>query len=332
MEGLTPISICHMLEDMGIPTPRGKSHWYESNIMSILQNEKYKGDVLMQKTFTVDFLTKKHKKNEGELEQIYIANNHEPIIPPEEFEQVQAELARRKKAGRAFSASSALSSKIVCGDCGGFYGSKVWHSTDAYRRVIWRCNRKYEKGERCTTPTLSEDEIKAAFVKAFSQLLADKDAIIENCEMLVAMLEDTTELDEKIAAAQVEANTIVEQNKALIREHAVTGMKQDEFDQRAAVYRECFQNAQDKMNRLETEKKTRQMRALSVRKFVEDLKVQSAANQGAQAGAIGVWNEQAWKVLVTQVTVHSDGSAEFVFRGENRITIEKRFFTENWGK
>ena len=134
MEGLTPISICHLLEDMGVPTPMGKSHWYESTILSILQNEKYKGDVLMQKTFTVDFLTKKHKKNEGELEQIYIANNHEPIIPPEEFEQVQAELARRKKAGRAFSANSVFSSRIVCGDCGGFYGSKVWHSTDPYRR------------------------------------------------------------------------------------------------------------------------------------------------------------------------------------------------------
>ena len=143
MEGMAPIGICRMLDDMGIQTPGGKTHWRESTILSILSNEKYKGDVLLQKTFTVDFLTKKHKQNEGEVPQYYVRGNHEAIIPPDEFEQVQAELARRKRASRTFSGNSVFASRLICGDCGGYYGQKVWHSNNPYRKIIWRCNQKY---------------------------------------------------------------------------------------------------------------------------------------------------------------------------------------------
>ena len=279
----------------------------------VLRNEKYKGDALLQKTFTVDFLTKKHKQNEGEVPQYYVKGNHEAIIPPDEFEQVQAELARRKRASRAFSGNSVFASRLICGDCGGYYGQKVWHSNDPYRKVIWRCNRKYGKGQRCLTPTLSEDTIKALFVKAYNILLGNRETVIEDCETLVAMLEDTTALDTKIAAAQEEIDTVVEMNKALIREHAVTGVPQEEFDQKAAAYDERFRKVDAKLNRLKGEKQDRLMRVCSVKKYMENLR--------GQAGPIAVWDEQAWCLLVTQVTVHADGSAEFLFRGENHITV-----------
>ncbi|MBO4299630.1 MAG: recombinase family protein [Clostridia bacterium] len=84
--------------------------------MYILTNEKHRGDALLQKTFTVDFLTKKHKVNEGEAPRYYVKGNHEAIIPPNEFDQVQAEIARRKKIGKAYSGNS-FGSKIVCGEC-----------------------------------------------------------------------------------------------------------------------------------------------------------------------------------------------------------------------
>ena len=125
--------------------------------------------------------------NEGEVPQYYVAGNHEAIIPEDEFDQVQVELARRKQAGRAFSGNNVFSSRIICGDCGGFYGQKVWHSNDPYRKVIWRCNRKYGKsgkdgkskdttasGAKCATPTLSEEAIKNMFIKAYNQLLATR--------------------------------------------------------------------------------------------------------------------------------------------------------------
>ena len=114
--------------------------WSQTTVNSILRNEKYKGDALLQKKFTVDFLEKKMKVNEGEVPQYYVEGSHPAIVEPEEWEHVQAELTRRKAFGKAYSSKNILSAKLVCEDCGGFFGSKVWHSTDKYRRIVWQCN------------------------------------------------------------------------------------------------------------------------------------------------------------------------------------------------
>ena len=138
MAGLTPGAIAKELTADGIPTPSRKQRWQTSTVESILQNEKYKGAALLQKCFTVDFLTKKRKVNEGEVPQYYVEHSHEPIITPEEFDKVQTELARRKRISRQYSGKSIFSSRIICGDCGSYFGSKVWNSTSKYRRVIWQ--------------------------------------------------------------------------------------------------------------------------------------------------------------------------------------------------
>ena len=103
---------------------------------AIAANEKYKGDAVLQKKFTVDFLTKKQKINEGEVPQFYVENSHPAIIRPDEWNRVQDEMARRKATGRHHNSLSPFSAKIICGDCGEYYGSKVWHSTSKYRRTI----------------------------------------------------------------------------------------------------------------------------------------------------------------------------------------------------
>ena len=147
MDGKTSCRIAKQLTDEGVPTPAGKVKWQASTINSILTNEKYKGAALLQKKFTVDFLTKKQKVNEGEVPQYYVEHSHEAIIDPLEFELVQAEFLRRKDIGRNYSGNSVFSSKIICGDCGQYFGSKVWQSNTKYRRTIWRCNDKYKKGK-----------------------------------------------------------------------------------------------------------------------------------------------------------------------------------------
>lgn len=96
LEGKTPSFIANYLTVQGIPTPAKKTVWQPSTVLSILKNEKYKGDAVLQKTFTVDFLTKKKKINEGEVQQYYIENSHPAIIPPETYDLVQIELERRK--------------------------------------------------------------------------------------------------------------------------------------------------------------------------------------------------------------------------------------------
>ena len=212
-----------------------------------------------------------------------------------------------------------------------------------------------EVAPKCTTPTLSEDEIKALFTKAFNILLADKESVMQDCETLSSMLEDTSSLDAKIESAQAELDKIVEQNKALIRKQAVTGMAPEAFDLQAANIDEAFRKACEKVTRLNAEKKDRVTRACVVRKYVEDLSGQvrdvaiQAGDVAMQAGDlsgqardialqagdvtmqvrdvamqvhnVAIWDEQAWRFLVEKVTVFADGSAEFLFRGGNRITV-----------
>lgn len=125
LKGKTPSGIAQYLTESGTPTPSGKQTWQSSTIESILTNEKYKGDAMLQKTFTIDFLTKKKKINEGEIPQYYVENSHPGIITSEVFDLVQHEIMKRKSVKGYKTGGSCFSGKIVCGECGSFYGSKV---------------------------------------------------------------------------------------------------------------------------------------------------------------------------------------------------------------
>ena len=154
--------------------------------------------VLSQKRVTLDFLTKRQKVNEGEAPQYYVEESHEPIIPPEEWEIVQLEMARRKALGRKYSGNSIFSARLVCADCGEFFGSKVWNSTDKYRRTIWQCNGKYKGENRCGTPHLDEEYIKGAFVTAFNSIIRNKDELIRNCRFVMDHFTDCSDIDTQL--------------------------------------------------------------------------------------------------------------------------------------
>lgn len=115
LEGFTPYHIAKELTDMGVKTPAGKDKWHQSSVMSILQNEKYKGDALLQKTFTKDFLTHKMVVNNGEVPQYYVEGHHEGIVTADQFDQVQAEILRRKGMQK-YSGVGLFSSIIKCGE------------------------------------------------------------------------------------------------------------------------------------------------------------------------------------------------------------------------
>lgn len=177
LTGQSPFQNAQTLTKEGIPSLDGKDHWNSSNIKSLLTNEKYKGDALLQKTYTVDFLTKKKKANEGAIPQYYLRDNYEAIIDPETFKMVQPLMATRKEGKNRKSSVSIFSSKVKCSDCDSWYGPKIWHSNDAYRKVIWQCNHNFE-GQKCATPTLTEDEIKDLFLQAANQVIDQKKQFI----------------------------------------------------------------------------------------------------------------------------------------------------------
>lgn len=163
--------IADYLTEQGVPTPTGKSRWPVSTVENILRNEKYKGEALLQKSYTVDYLSKKTRKNDGELPQYHIENSHEPIISPEIFDLVQKRLEHRRGYKARFRDNSPLSNKLICADCGGFYGHKVWHNRENTKRYdIWYCNRRYASAEKCKTPILRENEIKMAFERICQEL------------------------------------------------------------------------------------------------------------------------------------------------------------------
>lgn len=113
LDGKSQASICRYLEDLGIPSPGGKEKWSKTTVTSILQNEKYKGDALLQKSFTVDFLEKRMKPNEGEVPQYYVEGSHPAIVDPDEWDHVQTEFARRKALGRAYSGKSIVKKSML---------------------------------------------------------------------------------------------------------------------------------------------------------------------------------------------------------------------------
>lgn len=150
LQGYTAHSMAKILTDEGIPSPCGCDVWYARTIRSILQNEKYKGDALLQKEFTIDFLTRKLKKNEGELPQYYVQEDHEPIISPWLFDYVQKRLKERSDIPGRYSGVTVLSSKLECGVCGSMYTPRPWHST-SYNNLVWQCRNRTKKGPKCPT-------------------------------------------------------------------------------------------------------------------------------------------------------------------------------------
>lgn len=318
MKGMTPWTISQRLTKEGIPTPMGKSQWTYTGIMSILSNEKYKGDAIIQKTYTVDYLTKRMKKNNGEVPQFYIEENHEAIIPPDEWDRVQKEIERRKGLKGKYSGNSLFAARLVCADCGEFFGSKVWNSTDPkYRRVIWQCNHKFKGEQKCTTPHLTESEIKDAFIKAFNILFDNKDEVIENCRMIADMMTDCTAIDRELADLNVELETIAELTKKCIHENATMAQNQDEYINKYNSYVARFEETKAKITVLEEE---RRKRALRIDTFKDFIKTFSKAE-----GKLLEFDEDLWSIMIDYVKVYHNKALTFVFQSgaEIEVTITK---------
>lgn len=307
MAGKTAWTIADELTAEGILTPGKCPKWRATTVESILNNEKYKGSALLQKTFKVDYLSKKIKVNEGEVPQYYVEESHPAIIPPEEWERVQKEFARRRSLGRKYSGNGIFATRIVCGDCGAFFGAKVWNSTsDKYRKIIWQCNDKFKGTHKCTTMHLSEDEIKYRFIQAFNILFDEKDEIIANCEEVARLFSDTTDIDEHQAALTQELEVISELIQKLIQENATTIQDQDEYLARYNGYVERYENVAEQLKALEQERMAKQARADG---FTDFIRIFSAADS-----KLLDFDDRLWVLTIDVVKVMPDGALHYIFK------------------
>ena len=183
LQGDSLQSIKAKLETAGALTARGNTAWSAQSIQRILQNEKYCGDVLLQKTFTEDVLTGAHKKNTGQLPQYYIENYHEGIVSKQIFREVQAEIARRNSKSAAnqrkrrrgrYNSKYALSERLFCGNCGSPYKRVTWN-IHGRKQIVWRCVNRIEYGTKfCgSSPSVPEEELHRAILKAVQGLAAN---------------------------------------------------------------------------------------------------------------------------------------------------------------
>ena len=183
LQGDSLQSIKAKLETAGALTARGNTAWSAQSIQRILQNEKYCGDVLLQKTFTEDVLTGVHKKNTGQLPQYYIENYHEGIVSKQMFREVQTEIARRNSKSAAnqrkrrrgrYNSRYALSERLFCGDCGSPYKRVTWN-IHGRKQIVWRCVNRIEYGTKfCgSSPSIPEEELHNAILKAVQDLAAN---------------------------------------------------------------------------------------------------------------------------------------------------------------
>ena len=185
LEGASLAQIGKSLEADGILTAAGKEKWRPETLKKILQNEKYIGDALLQKTYTVDFLSKKRVKNNGIVPQYYVENSHEPIIPRDLYMQVQEEMVRRvnlhsgaKRKKRVYSSKYALSSIVYCSKCGDIYRRIAWNNRGKHS-TVWRCCTRVEHGpKKCDAPTIQESDLQDAVVKAIQEVLGGKDVFL----------------------------------------------------------------------------------------------------------------------------------------------------------
>ncbi|WP_407314503.1 recombinase family protein [Desulfosporosinus sp. SB140] len=294
LDGKSPYKIASNLQKDGIITGSGGSRWYDSTVIKILKNEKFMGDALLQKTYTVDFLTKRRVKNTGHATQYYVEDSHPGIISKEEFTAVQIEFERRtnmrgySKSGKSkFTSDYAFSGKLFCGYCGSKFRRTKW-GRGKNEQIVWICiNHQTSGNEACDMKTVKEKALEQAFVRVMNRIIMNKEAYI--IEESGGPEFDFNDIDAKIAELQQELVNMVRNNQ--------------EYSSMTAEI-ERLQAHKQKMKSDEAE------RAWKGR-VVEDFKAYLDARDGK---LLDKFDGDLFRKLIEKVKVQSMVEVEFVFK------------------
>ena len=250
----------------------------------------------------------------GEIPQYYVEEHHEAIIPPDLFDFVQSEIKRREQNGK-HSGVSIFANKIKCGCCGGWYGAKVWHSTDKYRRVIYRCNKKYaHKGKPCSTRHLTEEEIKQIFVKALNSLVEVKENVVAELTDLIDGVCQTGELVEEHNRVEQELGVLAERLETLIRQNARVAQDQTAYLKQENEIRARYLEKQGRLATLDEQIAERESKRNTLEGMIQ---VVYGIN-----GELVELDEELWGGLLDHIEVKKDGAVVVVFKGGIEIVGE----------
>ncbi len=244
LAGRSLLEIAKGLTADGIPTARGSYEWSSPRVLSILTNEKYKGDALLQKTYIADCISKKSKKNNGELPMYYVENNHPAIIERAVFDRVQEEVSRRnskrkvKQTGTKtelgkYSGKYALSEILYCGNCGTSYRRCTW-SKNGKKKIVWRCISRLDYGTKyCKdSPSIEESVLQNAIAEAITKKAQMESSDIERIRRHIELYQSSQDMSdilakqERLKAIQAHIDQLININS----EAAQNGDFDEQFD------------------------------------------------------------------------------------------------------
>ena len=307
------------LEAEQIPNVTGGSQWTITAIRSILTNEKYCGDVLLQKTYSSDCISRKVIRNTGQLPMYLVQNHHEGIVERKTFDAVQAEMARRS-AGKSpskknaptgmtsYASKYALSERLVCGECGTLYRRCTW-SKQGRKRVVWRCVSRLDYGTKyChNSPTLDEEPLQKAILAAINSVMSQKSTLIRQITSAMEM-ELAPVPGESMSLADIERRLgeLNDQTRELVAESA----RAEDATACTAQLRAVMNEAAVLKEKRALIEEQRQSNAQAVRR------IEDAAAAMAQASThISEWDEALIRQLVDTVKVNSAEKITVFLRG-----------------
>ena len=317
LDGMSMNLIADRLNEKGLTTKGGSSPYRKMVVQRILTNEKYTGDALLQKTHVTDCITKKMRKNNGELPMYLVKNHHEPIISRSDFNRVQEEMARRSakrtiadkltKTGQGkYSAKYALSELLFCGECGEHYRRVTW-TAKGFKEIKWRCVSRIQYGKKkChSSPTVDEQALHRAIVSAINEFCEVKDDVAKAlCESITEVLDPNQ--NGSIQAAQQRIDELVRNMDELIM---------------LATVPETAENAMSDIAKFSEEMKM-------LREFIETEKAKQAATQrgsdelntilerlGQEDFTLIEYDDVAVRQLIEKITVASKDAITVRFKG-----------------
>ena len=307
LEGKSCKKIAQGLQRDGILTSRGKAKWHDTSIRKILENEKYMGDALLQKTCTVDFLNKKRVKNTGMQPQYYVEDDHEAIIPKEIFLMVQEEMARRSEQNacfgrrKSFSANHPFSKIVFCAGCGEEFRRIHWNNRGK-RSVVWRCLTRLEHKDECHARTISEELLKEAFLDALNEIVGNNELYLERLKV---------NLEAAINAANPESAAALAAKMAELQQELIdrTERRESYDDITEEILR--LRELQEQKGMDDAAQKEHKKRIRELQRFIE-----------RQKSKVSAFDEALVRKLLEKVTVHDD-YLEFRFKSGVTVSVEK---------
>lgn len=324
LDGASLNQIADMLNNRGLTTKGSNSPYRKEVIQRILTNEKYTGDALLQKTYITDCITKKSRKNNGELPMYLVKNHHEPIISRTDFNRVQEEMARRsakrsiaekltKTEQGKYSAKYALSELLICGECGSHYRRVTW-TAKGFKEIKWRCINRIQYGKKnChSSPTIDEQALHKAIISAINEFCEVKDEVAKPLRESITEVLDPN-LNGSIQAAQQRIDELAHNIDELIKlatvpETAATAMADiEKFSEEMKTLREFIET--EKAKQIAVQRGSAELDAILKRLEKEDFTMTE-------------YNDVAVRQLIEKVTVESKNVITVAFKGGLEIRKE----------